>query len=55
LAERILSQLCTNVPPEVEAVEELKKLIPEIREEHGLRPPVTELLPGTTYHLGHLC
>jgi len=47
LAERIISQLGTNVPPEVEAVEELKKLIPEIRKEHRLPLPVTKSVAGT--------
>lgn len=47
LAERIVSQLGTHVPPEVEAVEELKRLIPEIRKEHGLPSPISKSVSGT--------
>jgi hypothetical protein len=35
------------MPPEVEVVDGLKKLIAERRKKHGLPPPVSKSIPGT--------
>jgi hypothetical protein len=40
LAERIIMHIEHEVPPEAEVVAELKKLIPELRQERGLPAPV---------------
>jgi hypothetical protein len=46
LGERIIMHLENEMPPEAEAVAELKRLIPELRKERGLAAPVDRSLPG---------
>jgi len=46
LAERIIMHIEHEVPPEAEVVAELKKLIPELRKEGGLAPPLDRSRPS---------
>lgn len=46
LTDRILAHLDHEVPPETEVIAELKGVMQRVRQEHGLRKPVTRALPG---------
>jgi hypothetical protein len=48
LTERLLLHVEHGIPPEVEVIDELRKLIGEVRREHGIPSPVAKSLPGTT-------
>lgn len=48
LADRMMLHVRHNVPPEVEVMDKLQKMIDQFREEHGIPSPVTQSIPGTT-------
>jgi len=40
LTERMLLHIEHGIPPQVEVIDELKKLIGDVRKEHGIPPPM---------------
>ncbi len=47
LAERVMLHMRHDIPPEVEVMDELQKMIDQFREEHGIPSPVVKSLSGT--------
>ena len=45
--ERVIMHVEHGMPPEETVILEVKKLIGEVRQEHGITSPVDKPLPGT--------
>ena len=48
LEERVMLHAKHEIPPEVEVMDQLQKMIDKFREEHGIPKPVKQALSGTT-------